>query len=243
MTEICVASKDTAPWPGQFIDIQQERDIERLNTLFKELSPEERIRAFYENASLRSRRVILTSSFGTTAVYLLHLFYRQNIRQEVIFLDTGFHFRETLAYKEVLVNNFDLKVKTLQPEDWKHAFAREQQLWNTDPDLCCSVNKVEPLLQIKKSADIWISGLMGWQTSHRRNLNIFQPQEGVLKFYPLIDVAEETVRQYMKKWDLPVHPLKPLGYESIGCRHCTFKGKGRQGRWLGKSKTECGLHR
>jgi len=243
MTEICLESKASVRWPGQVIDIQKEKDIDRLNTLFKELSPEERIRAFYENTSLRNRRVILTSSFGTTAVYLLHLFYRQNIRQEIIFLNTGFHFRETLAYKERLMSNFDLHVKELLPEDWKHTFAREQQLWKTDPDLCCSVNKVEPMLQIKKSADIWISGLMGWQNSHRRNLNIFQPQEGVLKFYPLIDVEEETVRQYIEKWDLPVHPLKPLGYESIGCQHCTFKGKGRQGRWLGKAKTECGLHR
>lgn len=242
MTEICLETKETSRWPVQVIDIHQDRDIDRLNTLFKELSPEERLRAFYENTSLKNRKVILTSSFGTTAVYLLHLFYRQNIRQEVVFLNTGFHFQETLAYKELLSSKFDLKVKELQPEDWKHAFARKQSLWKTDPDLCCSVNKVEPMLQIKKTADIWISGLMGWQNSYRRNLNIFQWQEGVLKFYPLIDVEEDTVRQYIEKWDLPIHPLKPLGYESIGCKHCTFKGRGRQGRWFGINKSECGLH-
>ncbi len=233
----------TEQWLGQDIDIHQENDIERLNAIFKEMSSEERIRAFYQNTSLCSKKTILTSSFGTTAVYLLHIFYRQNIQQKVHFLNTGFHFEETLAYKNQLSQLFDLEVVELFPEYWKNQFARQHQLWKTDPDLCCSVNKVEPMLQIRQVADIWVSGLMGWQNSHRQNLDIFQQQEGILKFYPLIDVEEEEVKAYLKKWALPVHPMKPLGYDSIGCKHCTMKGKGRMGRWAGKPKTECGLHR
>lgn len=232
----------TDRWSEHKIDIHLEDDIERLNAIFQEMRPEERIRAYYQNNSLCGRKTILTSSFGTTAVYLLHLFYRQNIRQKVHFLNTGFHFEKTLSYKNQLSQLFDLQVEELFPEDWKNKFARQHQLWKTDPDLCCSVNKVEPLLQIKKCADIWISGLMGWQNSYRQNLDIFQRQDEILKFYPLIDVEEEEVQAYLKKWGLPEHPMKPLGYESIGCKHCTFKGKGRQGRWLGKVKTECGLH-
>jgi phosphoadenosine phosphosulfate reductase len=245
MMEICITeSKQSAAscWPEQRFDIHHVKDIERLNGVFQSLSPEERIRAMYANRSLQSKNIVLTSSFGTTAVYLLHLFYRQNIRQQVIFLDTGFHFDETIAYKKRLQQMYRLDILELQPEDWKNKFSRENKLWQTDPDLCCSVNKLEPMLKVRQSADIWISGLMGWQNKHRRNLDIFRVQDGVLKFYPLIDVSEKEVLHYLKKWDLPVHPLKPLGYESIGCRHCTLKGSGRQGRWSGKNKTECGLH-
>ncbi|WKN30443.1 phosphoadenylyl-sulfate reductase [Porifericola rhodea] len=229
-------------WQQESFDIKSQADIDRLNAIFKALSPEERIKALYANNDLRQKNIILTSSFGTTAVYLLHLYYKMNIRQEVYFLDTTFHFDETIVYKNKLKQMFDLEVKELHPEDWKNAFTRENKLWKSDPDLCCSVNKVEPMLQIKQEADIWVSGLMGWQNEHRKNLDIFQVQDGTLKFYPIIDVKEEDVKDYLIKWALPVHPLKPLGYESIGCKHCTFKGRGRAGRWSGQAKTECGLH-
>ena len=242
MMNNCLEVNKEEDWSEQSFDIQQESDIERLNVIFRALSPARRIKAFYANDTLRQRKVVLTSSFGTTAVFLLHLFYRQNIQQKIYFVNTGFHFEETMAYKNRLEQQFDLEIEELFPEDWKNQFARDKQLWRSDPDLCCSVNKVEPMLQVKRDADIWISGLMGWQNSHRRNMDIFQSQDGILKFYPLIDVEEQDVVDYLQKWDLPVHPLKPLGYESVGCKHCTFKGRGRQGRWLGQAKTECGLH-
>ncbi|MEK6480800.1 phosphoadenylyl-sulfate reductase [Catalinimonas sp. 4WD22] len=229
-------------WENNQFDLKNQENIERLNAIFQSMSPEERIRALYSNKSLNEKNIILTSSFGTTAVYLLHLYYKMNIRQEVYFLDTSFHFDETLMYKHKLTQMFALKVKELHPEDWKNAFTRENEVWRTDPDLCCSVNKVEPMLQIKQVADIWVSGLMGWQNEQRKNLDIFQWKDGTLKFYPIVDVKENEVKDYLAKWSLPTHPLKPLGYESVGCKHCTFKGKGRAGRWLGNAKTECGLH-
>lgn len=223
-------------------DIKNQVDIDGLNRIFKPLTPEERLRTMYTNHSLNQKRIILTSSFGTTAVYLLHLYYKQNIKQKVYFLDTFFHFDETILYKNQLTKLFNLEVKELYPEGWKNRFAHEHTLWKSNPDLCCSVNKVEPMLQIKQKADIWVSGLMGWQNEHRQNMDIFQWQDGILKFYPIIDVQEDDVQEYLAKWSLPVHPLKPLGYESVGCKHCTFKGKGRGGRWMGTAKTECGLH-
>lgn len=230
-------------WQNEYFDLSSDQDIERLNAIFISMTPEERIRAFYGNRSLSQERVLLTSSFGTTAVFLLHLFYRENIHQPVHFLNTTYHFEETLEYKAELTRLFDLEVIELKPEEWKNKFTRENQLWKTDPDLCCSVNKVEPMLTIKKQANVWISGLMSWQNDYRRQMDIFQKKDGVLKFYPILDVEEEEANQYLTKFNLPIHPLKPLGYESIGCTHCTFKGKGRAGRWSGKAKTECGLHR
>lgn len=229
-------------WREQSIDIHKESDLERLNATFSEMNPEERIRSFYQNTSLCRKKIILTSSFGTTAVYLLHLFYRQDIRQTVTFLDTGFHFKETLQYKNELKRRFDFTIHEVRPEEWKHQFAQRQRLWKSDPDLCCSVNKVEPMLKTKNAAAVWISGLMKWQSAHRRNLQIFQRQDGILKFNPILDVEEAEVQEYIDKWNLPVHHLRKSGYESIGCSHCTLKGKGRRGRWEGKPKTECGLH-
>ncbi len=238
-----IDNNKTIDWHNETFDVHSNRDIERLNCIFSSMSPDERIRALYSNKSLAGSNIVLTSSFGTTAVFLLHLFYKQNIHQPVHFLDTTYHFEETLMYKTQLTRLYDLEVIELHPESWKNKFTREHQLWKTDPDLCCSVNKVEPMLTIKKQADIWISGLMGWQNEHRRQRDIFEVKDGALKFYPIIDVTEEEANQYIEKFNLPIHPLKPLGYESIGCKHCTFKGKGRSGRWAGKDKTECGLHK
>ena len=230
-------------WRNERFSVSNPEDISRLNTIFKEMSPPERLRAFYCNQSLRDTKVLLTSSFGTTAVFLLHLFYRNNIRQPVHFLDTTYHFEETLAYKNQLARLFGLTIVNLHPEEWKNKFTRENKLWETDPDLCCSVNKVEPMLTVKNQADVWVSGLMAWQNETRKNLDVFQWRDGVLKFYPIIDVTEEEAQTYLQRYDLPEHPLKPLGYESIGCKHCTFKGRGRAGRWAGQAKTECGLHK
>ena len=245
MESTCISSDKLAiaDWRNERFNVGDAEDITRLNTIFKEMSPPERLRAFYCNESLRDGKILLTSSFGTTAVFLLHLFYRSNIQQPVHFLNTTYHFEETMAYKAELTRLFDLKIIELHPEEWKNKFTRENKLWETDPDLCCSVNKVEPMLTVKNQADVWVSGLMAWQNETRKSLDVFQSRDGVLKFYPIIDVTEEEAQTYLQRYDLPTHPLKPLGYESIGCKHCTFKGKGRAGRWSGQAKTECGLHK
>lgn len=243
MESLNVECNKVKDWHNEPFDINSDQDVERLNCIFSSMTPEERIRAFYSNQSLSANRVLLTSSFGTTAVFLLHLFHRENINQPVHFLDTTYHFEETLQYKAELTRLFGLEIIELKPEEWKNKFTREHQLWQTDPDLCCSVNKVEPLISIKKQADVWVSGLMSWQNEHRKEIDIFQKKDGILKFYPIIDVSEEEANDYLEKFNLPAHPLKPLGYESIGCKHCTFKGRGRSGRWAGSAKTECGLHK
>lgn len=220
-------------------------NLETLNQQYQTLTPTERIAAFYQCVQNKNgeNEILLTSSFGTTAVYLLHLFYDLGIRQKIYFLDTTFHFQETLAYKTLLTRLFDLDIEELKPEAWKNEFTHKHQTWKTDPDLCCSVNKVEPLQNIRAKADFWISGLMNWQNESRQNKRIFEENDGVIKFYPIVDVSEAEALQYIAAHKLPVHPLKPLGYESIGCKHCTFKGQGRSGRWLNHAKTECGLHK
>ena len=213
-------------------------DLNYLNKKYLTLSPEERIREIYHDFD----RILLTSSFGTTAVFQLHLFYKQQIRQSVHFIDTTFHFEETLTYKNELQKLFNLEIIDVIPdEDW-NSIAHETELWKIDPDQCCRINKVNPFEKIKEGYDLWISGLMRWQSNHREKLNIFERRKGIIKFYPILDVSEKEAMDYIKKHKLPIHPLKLFGYESIGCKHCTLKGKKRKGRWAQTVKTECGLH-
>ena len=215
-----------------------DSDIARLNKKYISLTPEQRIKEVYNDFD----KIMLTSSFGTTAVYQLHLFYKQNIKQQVHFINTTYHFIKTLSYKRQLTKLFDLDVVDILPEKEWNELSRRTQLWKSDPDQCCNINKVNPFEKVKSNYNLWISGLMRWQTDHREQLELFEQKNGIVKFYPILDVSEKEVQEYIDKFDLPRHPLVNYGYESIGCIHCTVKGKKRKGRWTTTIKTECGLH-
>ena len=213
-------------------------DLNYLNEKYKKLSPIERIREIYNDFD----DILLSSSFGTTAVFQLYLFHKAGVNQPVHFIDTTYHFKETLDYKEKLTNLFALNVINITPDAEQNKFSKLGELWRYDPDQCCQINKVEPFEKIRDQYEIWISGLMSWQSSHREKLNIFEEKKGVIKFYPILDVTEEEAQKVIEENNLPMHPLKDSGYESIGCVHCTLKGKKRKGRWAQTVKTECGLH-
>jgi phosphoadenosine phosphosulfate reductase len=212
--------------------------IDELNIKYAPMTPEQRIAELKNDFS----KVLLTSSFGTTSAVLLHLFHQAVPQQSIYFLDTTYHFAETLEYKDTLIKLMNLNVHTVKPEQWKNDFTNTDQTWSKDPDLCCSINKVEPLDRIKGGFEVWVSGLMQSQNSYRKQMNIFEEKGGILKFYPIIDFSEEQAKEYMKLHSLPEHPLVKHGFNSVGCIHCTVKGRGREGRWVNRSKTECGLH-
>lgn len=213
-------------------------NLDQLNEKYLPLSPEDRVRELYTDFG----NVLFTSSFGTSSVILLHLFSRIRPEQEVLFLDTTYHFAETLEYKELLTRQLRLNVKNVLPEDWKNKFTREDQTWSKDPDLCCSINKVEPLDKLKSGYDVWVSGLMQSQNTHRKQMPVFEQKNDLIKFYPIIDLSAADAKAYLEKNELPPHPLIAHGFHSVGCIHCTVKGRGREGRWVNRSKTECGLH-
>ena len=189
------------------------------------------------------KNVLVTSSFGTTSAVLLHIVNRIKPGYPVYFVDTRYHFEETLEYKKTLTDLLDLNVIDLKPDPSRNQTTRIRQMWLDNPDNCCKINKLEPLKRVKSSHSIWMSGLIGTQSSYRSNLEIIAEQTGMLRCYPLIDWNKERVDEYMDLYGLPRHPLEDRGYESVGCVHCTIPGKGRQGRWDGDDKTECGLHR
>lgn len=216
------------------------QDIEGLNKKYHFLSPEDRVKELYND--FEQNEIMLTSSFAATSAFLLKLFSDINKSQTIYFIDTGFHFKETLIYKEYLTLLYELEVVSVNAEKWKHDFTIEDKTWQSDPNLCCSVNKVEPLDDLKKNHKVWVSGLMAWQSDHRSSLDIFEERNGILKFYPLLDVTRDERESYIKDHHLPFHPLISKGYLSIGCEHCTLPGRGREGRWNNSPKTECGLH-
>lgn len=213
-------------------------NLDELNKKYLLLSPEARIKELYKDFD----KVLFTSSFGTTAAFLLHLFHKVKPNETVYFLDTTYHFNETVEYKEKLTKLLGLKVIDVRPEEWKNNFTQQDKTWNTDPDLCCSINKVEPIDKLKVNFDVWVSGLMSAQNAFRQNLKVFEQKDDIIKFYPLIDQNEKIAKGYIAENKLPEHPLLSQGYSSVGCFHCTVAGKGRSGRWVNKSKTECGLH-
>lgn len=213
-------------------------NTQELNKKYSPLSPEERIKELYKDFD----KILFTSSFGTTAAFLLHLFHKVKPEQTIYFLDTTYHFNETLEYKKQLSDLLHLNVMDLKAEEWKNKFTTQDKTWNTDPDLCCSINKVEPFDKIKNNFQVWVSGLMSSQNKYRETLKVFEEKDGILKFYPLVDLKEQDALDYIKKHQLPEHPLLKAGFNSVGCFHCTVAGKGRSGRWVNKSKTECGLH-
>jgi phosphoadenosine phosphosulfate reductase len=235
------------PTNGKEIEpVEQKKEskpvnLEELNERYAKLTVEERILELYKDFSAES--VLLTSSFAGNSALLLHLFARlTGSRQKVHFIDTTYHFPETLAYKEKLTKQYNLDVIDLKADVWKNKFTTDYKLWTKDPDLCCQVNKTEPLDAISGNYQVWVSGLMHNQNEHRKGLRLFEEKNGIIKFYPILDLTPEERDAYVLKHDLPFHPLVLEGYGSIGCKHCTVKGTGREGRWFGTAKTECGLH-
>ena len=214
--------------------------IEQLNRDYAPLDFEARIRRLYQDFAVD--KVLVTSSFAATSAYFLHLISSIEPKQIITFVDTGYHFPETLTYKDDLIKRFNLQVQDIRADDYQHNWSKTERLYETDPDFCCSINKVQPLEEIKPNYDVWVSSLMNWQSDYRAGLPIFEERRGILKFNPMIDVTKEQRDAYIREHDLPFHPLVAKGYASIGCTHCTVPGEGRSGRWSGKPKTECGLH-
>lgn len=217
-----------------------EQQISELNKKYHTLTIRERIEQLYKD--FKVNEVMLTSSFATSSAFLLHEFSQVNKEQPIFFIDTKYHFEETLTYKEELTKLYGLKVESISGNPIDHDFTTRNETWKTMPEFCCDINKVRPLSLIKKRFTVWVSGLMEWQSNHRASLDIFELRNGILKFYPLLDVTKEDREKYIRDHQLPFHPLVSKGYSSVGCKHCTVPGNGRSGRWNNSPKTECGLH-
>ena len=122
--------------------------LEELNRVYRPLSFAERIRRVYED--FPPDRIMVTSSFAATSAYFLHIISTIRPEQPVHFIDTGYHFADTLKYRDYLVEKFGLQVIDVTPDPDHHQVSQENRMWETDPDLCCQVNKVNPLEEAKE---------------------------------------------------------------------------------------------
>lgn len=220
--------------------IEITNHINSLNKTYASLEVYGRVEQLYKDFAQED--IMLTSSFAATSAFLLKVFSDVNPSQKIYFIDTGYHFEETLIYKEYLTKLYNLNVYEVQAEEGKHKLTRETQMWKKDPNRCCNINKVEPLQEIKSKYKVWVSGLMKWQSDFRSTLDIFEDKGEIIKFYPLLDIDFIGRDEFISKHHLPFHPLKSKGYSSIGCSHCTVPSDDRSGRWNNSPKTECGLH-
>jgi phosphoadenosine phosphosulfate reductase len=215
-------------------------NMEHWNSRFSPLSHEERLMSLY--TLVKPQEILVTSSFGASSPFLLHLISEICPEQPIHFLDTTYHFEETLAFRDQLIEKYGLNVVNILPDANANQFTREEQWYLTRPDACCNVNKVKPFTTLKGKYKVWISGIMGFQTPQRSNMSIFEDQNGLFKFNPFIDLTEGEYLYWFSVYKLPEHPLSALGFASIGCMPCTSRGQGRNGRWVGRGKMECGLH-
>lgn len=193
-------------------------------------------------------QIALVSSFGAEAAVLLHLAAQVDRNLPVLFLETGKHFDQTIAYRDTLVDRLGLTdVRDLRP-DAKALAAQDESgtLWFRDADACCRIRKVEPLERALKPFAASINGRKRFQGSTRTKLDIVEVDGVRLKFNPLADWGPAEIEAHFCTHDLPRHPLVAEGYASIGCAPCTqpvAEGEdARAGRWRGSDKTECGIH-
>jgi phosphoadenosine phosphosulfate reductase len=193
--------------------------------------------------------IAMSSSFQTQSMPLLHMVTSIKRGMPVFFLDTGYHFWETLIFREKIASEWQINVIDLYRDTRWDVFARQnaRTLPLEDPNLCCYLRKVQPMQKALKDVKAWISGIRRDQTSVRAKAKFLELQEdGLLKVNPLLNWTKADVQQYIEENNLPKHPLYEKGYRSVGCAPCTIAigvhDDERAGRWVGRDKIECGLH-
>ena len=187
----------------------------------------------------------LACSFQKEEAVMLDLLLRIEPSARVFALDTHVFFPETYELWKRLEQRYGIEVEVFEgPTLAEQAAAYGDELWARDPQACCAIRKVEPLGRALADLDGWITGLRREQSPTRAGARKVEWDEahGLWKFNPLADWTEARVWDHIVANDLPYNPLHDQGYASIGCTHCTQPGSGRDGRWAGNAKTECGLH-
>ena len=217
------------------VELVGETDVEALTA---EQVVETVLEALHPN-------VALACSFQKEESVLLDMLLEREPAARVFALDTHVLFPETYAVWRQLEQRYGIRIEVFEgPSLGRQAAIHGEALWERNPDLCCSIRKIGPL-------GAALSGLHGWITGVRRDQSSSRtatPKLGwddrheLWKASPLADWTDDDVWAYIRERDLPINPLHERGYASIGCTHCTTPGTGREGRWVGSGKTECGLH-
>ncbi len=195
------------------------------------------------------KKMFTSSSFQSHSLVMLHLISRIDKTIPVYFINTGYHFPETLAFKDRIANAFELNVIDIKSDvpKFMQRDGEGKLLFASDPDHCCYLNKTMPVDSLLRSHDVWINGVRADQSSVRASLKEEQPApHGAVRYHPMLQWTSKMIWQYIKEFKLPSHPLEEKGFASIGCEPCTRRHdprmQEREARWFGLKKVECGLH-
>ncbi|MCA6105896.1 phosphoadenylyl-sulfate reductase [Bradyrhizobium cenepequi] len=219
---------------------------QELDRVLRTATPHEIIEAALKTVG--RERLALVSSFGTESAALLQVMADVDPAIPVIFLDTGWLFAETLAYRDTLIDALGLRdVRSIKPlEETLTREDPERDLWFSDPDACCRIRKVEPLSRALAPFAAWLNGRKRFQGGARADIPVVEEDGDRLKFNPFANATREQIEAMYRDAKLPPHPLVTSGYMSVGCMPCTSRTAPdedtRAGRWRGRAKTECGIH-
>lgn len=223
-----------------------EREIATLCDEFETKTPQEIIRWAVDAFSLS---IAISSSFQTQSMPLLHMAAQIDNDLPIFFINTGYHFWETLEFRERVAALWNLNVIDLYRDPRWDVFARQhaRTMPVEDPNLCCYLHKVQPMQKALQGLKAWVSGIRRDQTEARAHAKFLELQgDGLLKVNPLLNWKKTDVEKYTAEHSLPSHPLLEKGYRSVGCAPCTIAigidDDDRAGRWAGCEKVECGLH-
>jgi phosphoadenosine phosphosulfate reductase len=227
-----------------------DEDLAALNERFETVHPREIVDWALDGSGLEP--VALASAFQAEGTCVMHMATRVRPDVPILFLETGFHFDETLEFKRALTERLGLSVVELAGDYTveSQAAAFGPRLYERAPDRCCQINKVEPMLAALRGLDAWVTAFRRDSSPTRANAPIvdryeLEPGNWIVKVNPVATWTRRDTWAYLKEHDLPHNPLYDLGYASIGCAPCTrlqFPGEPeRAGRWAGLSKWECGI--
>ncbi|TVY06645.1 phosphoadenylyl-sulfate reductase [Paenibacillus cremeus] len=195
--------------------------------------------------------ITLACSFGAEDVVLVDILQKVSPKTDIFYLDTNVHFKETYETRDRLQKHYGLEFVQVLPKLTleEQAERHGDELWKSDPTQCCNIRKVDPLTDILKNYNAWITGIRRDQAPTRANAKKveYDVKFGLVKFNPLADWTSEDVWNYIRNNNIIYNPLHDQNYPSIGCEHCTRQVAAgedpRAGRWSGFEKTECGLHK
>ncbi|POB11383.1 phosphoadenylyl-sulfate reductase [Sulfobacillus sp. hq2] len=194
--------------------------------------------------------IVIASSLGPEDMVILDAAHATGWTPHVICLDTGVLFPQTLALLDQACHLYDIHIELITPKQSLADQAEQYgpRLWETHPDVCCRLRKVEPLRERLAAASAWITGIRRSQSPTRQTAEVVEwdPIFSRIKVNPLAFWTHDAVWEYIHQRQVPYNPLHDQGYPSIGCMPCTQPSDGtseRSGRWSGFTKTECGLHR
>jgi phosphoadenosine phosphosulfate reductase len=228
-----------------------DADVAERNERFESAHPSEIDRWAVEDSKLD--RIAIASAFQAEGTCVIHMATQIRPDVPIMFLETGFHFAETLAFKQQLADLLGLNVVELVGEHTVESQERAHgpRLYERDPALCCEINKVRPMFEALRGLEAWITAFRRDSSPTRAAAPIveryeLEPGRFIVKVNPVANWTRGDARAYLKEHGLPHNPLYDLGYASIGCAPCTrtrFVGEPeRAGRWAGLSKWECGIH-